>query len=172
MQEFQKYLEEDYIIYNKDIVLRDYVWIEKIITKDEKIIAYLEEPYEMVYFDIEEIISNGKISFEACEVYTMNKWKEDEKKIQKEAFFQQRKNQQDFNESINNHFRKKEKLNTQNEKKYRQLLSLPIVGNLEEKQIKTAYKIIVKKVHPDVGGSHETFIEVTKAKDILLEKIL
>ncbi len=172
MQGYEQFLEEDYIIYNKDIVLRDFVWIEKIEIKDYKAIAYLEEPYEMVFFDLEKLILNGKITFEACEVFTTQKWKEDEELIQKKAFFTQRKNQKEFDENINNFFRKKVNSIQQIEKKYRKLLDLPIHGELEKRQIKTAYKIIVKKVHPDVGGTHEAFIEVVRAKDILLENVV
>lgn len=172
MQDYEQFLEEDYIIYNKDIILRDFIWIEKIEAKGYKVIAYLEEPYEMVFFDLEELILNGKIAFESCEIFTTQKWEEDKEIIQKEAFFTQRKNQKEFNENINSFFRKKENSNQQIEKKYRKLLDLPIHGQLEKTQIKTAYKIIVKKVHPDVGGTHESFIEVARAKDILLDNIV
>lgn len=161
MEDYKKYLDEDFIIYNSQLVLRAFVWIEKIEAKDEQTIAYLEEPYEMVYFDLDKLILKGKISFEACKVYTTKKWNEELKQIQKEAFINQRKNQKQYIIKPEN----------KNQRKHRELLALPLEGILKQEQIKNAYRTLVKKVHPDVGGGHEKFIEVTFAKNELLKKL-
>jgi len=41
---------------------------------------------------------------------------------------------------------------------------------LEVSQIKSAFRVIAKKTHPDVGGSHEKFIKITQARDALLRE--
>ena len=51
---------------------------------------------------------------------------------------------------------------------HRQILDLPIEGLLKVSQIKMAFRLLAKKSHPDTGGSHEQFIEITKAHDALL----
>lgn len=166
MQDYEKYLEEEFVIYNAQLTLRDFVWIDRLEAIDNTILAFLEEPYEMVKFDLDELIFNGKISFESCEVYTTQKWEENQIKIQRD-YINQRKNQKEFNETIKNHTNKK----TKNDKKHRELLCLPLEGNLKVEEIKIAYRKVVKRVHPDVGGSHEKFIEITLARDILLNSV-
>lgn len=173
MQDFEKYLEEDFIIYNNKLGVRDFVSIGKIETYSNISSAWLESPYEMVGpFSLDELIITGKISFEQCVVMSEAKWEEEQILLQKEAFLNQRRRQEEFQDEIYKHNKKRANVLFGNEKEHRQILCLPIEGNLEENQIKTAYKIVVKKVHPDVGGSHEKFIQVTKAKDTLLENIV
>ena len=53
----------------------------------------------------------------------------------------------------------------------RALLALPAEEILEVKQVKAAYRRLVKTAHPDVGGSHERFVQITEARDILLERL-
>ncbi|MFX8637264.1 hypothetical protein ABTM28_21310, partial [Acinetobacter baumannii] len=40
------------------------------------------------------------------------------------------------------------------EQAYRATLNLPVEGELEPSQIKTAFRRRAQKVHPDVGGTH------------------
>ncbi len=46
---------------------------------------------------------------------------------------------------------------------------LSMAAPFTEKDLKVAFREAVKKVHPDVGGSDEAFIKVTKAYEILLK---
>ena len=55
-----------------------------------------------------------------------------------------------------------------NEKRYRESLNLPITGALKKAEIKAAYRRVAQKSHPDMGGKHEQFIFITKARDALL----
>lgn len=45
---------------------------------------------------------------------------------------------------------------------------LDIESDATENDIKKAYRTLSKKLHPDSGGSHEEFIQLGNAKDILL----
>lgn len=164
MQEFEHYLEEDFIIWNGTLGLRDFVTIGEIDSINHT--AYLEEPYEMVGpFCLSELCTKGQISFEACIVMSEDRWNKNRVFFQKEAFEKQRKIEEEFFQDINRYNKRK---NQTNEKEHRELLSLPLEGTLEISHIKSAFKKIAKTAHPDVGGSHEFFIKITEARDILI----
>lgn len=176
MQKYTDYLDEEFIIWNADLGMRDFVSIGKIDEDKDITVAWLEEPYEMVGpFSLDELLITGRITFAACIVMSGKKWEENQATLRRESFRRQRKTQREFYENVNRYNQRKENQNQKNkifsEKNYRELLSLPLSGLLKENQIKSAYRIVVKKVHPDVGGSHEEFIQVTEARDILLSKI-
>ncbi len=173
MQDCTKYLESNFIIWNGTLGVRDFVTIGEIDSKTNT--AWLDDPYEMVGpFCLEELFSIGQISFAACLVMTEKRWQEGKKEFQQEAYKNQCKVQRELNEEIKLHNQKRQQfqniLDQHSEREYRELLSLPLEGVLEVSQIKAAYRLIVKKVHPDVGGSHEKFIKITQARDTLLEK--
>ena len=92
------------------------------------------------------------------------KFKKDALYLREESFKKQQKAQKQFFSDVKNY-------NKSSELEYRELLSLPKEGALEISQIKAAYRRIIKVVHPDAGGSHERFIEITKARDFLLQDI-
>lgn len=149
-------MEEEYIIYNPSLGVRDFVTIGEI--DEQQTNAWLEEPYEMVGpFSLNELYTNGSINFAACIVMSREKWKQERIFLQQEAFRRQQNMQR-------THFKN-------DDAEYRKLLSLPLNEALESSQIKTAYRKIIKKVHPDVGGTHEMFIKITTAKDALLKKL-
>ena len=171
MQDNTEYLEADFIIWNGTLGVRDFVTLGEIDPKNNT--ACLDEPYEMVGpFCLDELISCGQISFAACIVMTQQRWQEGKKLFQQEAFTKQCKIQRELNEEIKLHNKKRQYFmqtrSLVSEKEYRELLSLPLEGILEITQIKTAYKKVAKKAHPDVGGSHEMFVKLTQARDALL----
>jgi len=161
-------MNEEYIIFNPTLGVRDFVLIGETETNSGKTNAWLDDPYDMVGpFDLNELEINGQISFAACIVMTTKKWQEDRIFLQQQAFKKQQKAQKEHFDNIRQ-FNKKNDQYTEIE--HRRLLCLPIEGRLEASQIKTAYRKVIKKVHPDVGGSHEKFIEITEARDTLLKK--
>ena len=171
----QEYLTEEFIIWNGSYGVRDFVTIShtKNDTNKNTIYAWLDEPYEMVGpFNLDELYQNGQITFAACTVMTKTRWVKDKYFLYDESMIQQRKAQEKFNEQIHQHNKKRRQyhnnLEQDSEKKHRELLCLPINGVLEISQIKIAYRKIVKKVHPDVGGNAELFIQITHARDALL----
>ena len=171
LQDCEEYLEVDFIIWNSNYGVRDFVTIGRV---DDSKNAWLDDPYEMVGpFSLDELLEIGEISFAACVVMSQDKWKENNSLLRQESFEKQCRLQQQFQEDIKKHNKKRAQFQTNleqhSQKEHRELLSLPIEGVLEVSQIKAAYRSIVKKVHPDVGGTHEKFIKITQARDALLE---
>lgn len=161
-------MEETFIIFNGNLGVHDFVTIGEMKTENGQTIAWLEEPYEMVGpFNLNELQINGEFSFAACIVMSQEKWKRERVSLQKEALKRQQKAQQEHYENIRRYNRKKQYLD--DEKKHREILCLPIEGVLEAIEIKAAYRKLVKTQHPDVGGSHEKFIQITAARDALLK---
>ncbi|WP_428739003.1 J domain-containing protein [Sulfurimonas sp.] len=160
-------MEEEFIIFNGSLGVHDIVTIGEFKVENGKTTAWLEEPYEMVGpFNLDELISDSTISFAECMVMSVEKWKKERKTLLQQAFIKQQKIQQEHFENIRRYNQQRH----YNDKEHRELLCLPLEGILEANQIKTAYRKLSKKVHPDLGGSHEKFIEITVARDTLLKK--
>jgi hypothetical protein len=144
-------MEEEFIIFNPTLGICDLVSIGKTDHTD----AWLEEPYDMVGpFDVNELKTKGKISFAACFVMSKKRWQDERISLGQKAYSRQRKVYDAHHKS---------------DKEYREILYLPLDGELSISQIKTAYRKLIKKAHPDVGGSHEHFIKITQARDALLK---
>jgi hypothetical protein len=53
---------------------------------------------------------------------------------------------------------------------HRQLLGLPLGRRLSGVEIHRAYKRVAKRAHPDAGGSAREFLELSAARDALMNK--
>lgn len=176
MDLIEQYLEEEFIIWNEILGIRDFVTIGEVIQEDNKIKIFLDDPYDMVGpLDLKELLSNQEISFEACVVMTKENWYHHKEHLQQQAFKKQQKIQREFQEKLRKkNQNKQQQFNTKNqhsEKEYRKLLSLPIEGTLTITQIKTAYKKTAKSTHPDTGGDHNQFVLINEAKEILIQAL-
>lgn len=164
MNNTDRYLEIDFIIWNSNLGIRDFVKIGEIDRKNNT--AYLDEPYEMVGpLCLNKLFSKGEITFAACVVMTEEKWEESKKQFYKKTLENQQKSNKEFYENINKYNKRKR---YSNEKEYRELLSLPLEGLLKESEIKRAFRKLAKTTHPDVGGSKELFLKITQARDALI----
>lgn len=56
------------------------------------------------------------------------------------------------------------------EERYRQLLGLPLGRRLSEAEIHVAYKRLAKHAHPDAGGNVRAFLELSAARDVLMQE--
>lgn len=173
MEDIRQHLEDEFIIWNSSFGVRDFVTIGEIKKEDNIIKIWLDDPYDMVSpLNLEELLLKGKLSFEACIVMTKEYWQSQQHQLKKESYHKQQKIHKEFQEDIKQHNKKQEHFNSnqnkKSEKKYRELLCLPVNGKLEISQIKTAYRKVAKTTHPDVGGDHEKFVLITEAKEILL----
>jgi hypothetical protein len=56
------------------------------------------------------------------------------------------------------------------EERYRQLLGLPLGRRLSENEIHRAYKLLAKHAHPDAGGNVKAFLELSAARDALMNE--
>ncbi len=170
MEDNADYMEEDFIIWNSALGVRDFVTIGRVEFESGAAKAWLDEPYEMVGpFCLDELLLSGQISFAACIVISQERWEEDQDSIRREASLKQKKAQDDIHR-----YNKKKHSESRfiSEKEHRELLCLPMEGVLEISQIKAAYKKAAKRTHPDAGGTHEQFVLVGRARDALLEKRL
>jgi len=138
--------------------------------------AWLEQPFDMVGpFSLDELETVGRIAFAACIVMSRQRWQEDQRALRSDAYARRRAAQQRLHEEsarFNGH-RPRHRSNGQpaDEAQYRETLRLPPAGKLEALQIKTAFRRLAQKLHPDVGGSHEQFLRITAARNALLEFI-
>ena len=57
------------------------------------------------------------------------------------------------------------------EERYRQMLGLPLDGRLSAPEIHRAWKRAAKSAHPDAGGSAQAFLELSAARDALIEGV-
>ncbi|MDX1913999.1 MAG: J domain-containing protein [Methylophilus sp.] len=136
--------------------------------------AWLDKPYDMVGpFSLDELETVGRITFAACIVMSRQRWQEDQGELRRDAYERRRaaqeriyEEQAQFNEGYS---RYRSNSHSLNDRQHREVLSLPIDGKLEPSQIKTAFRRLAQKVHPDVGGSHEQFLRITEARNALLE---
>lgn len=160
----------EWIIWNSAIGIRDFVTIGHVDTQEN--VAWLESPYQMVGpFSIEELTTQGEISFAECVVMSKQKWQDERESLLTISMMRRRKAQQEFFEELEKKSRRKQYNHTHELEEFRTLLNLPISGTLEISQIKSAYRKAAKKAHPDAGGTQEMFLRVKEAHDTLLEWI-
>jgi len=173
----QYWEDEQWIIWNSALGVRDFVIIDRVEAGPDSRVAWLEEPYDMVGpFDFDELETNGRINYAACIVMSRQKWQEDQSQLMQEAFEKRRKAQQRAFEELRRSNRRKQQrgnpFQQASEREHRELLCLPLDGELEASEIKAAFRRLARTAHPDVGGSHELFIRITEARDVLLELVL
>jgi hypothetical protein len=162
--------DEEWIIWNSALGLRDFVMIGEIDTHQRK--AWLDSPYQMVGpFSLDELRTNGLISFAQCVVMSKQKWQDERESLLEVSRIRRHKSQQEFFEELEKRNRQKRELYPQVLVEYRSLLNLPTQGSLELSQIKSAYRKTAKKAHPDAGGNHELFVRIKEAYDALLELV-
>lgn len=169
--------EEQWVIWNDSYGVVDTVSLGKIEMKAARRAAWLNEPYDMVGpFNLDELETIGRIHFAACTIMSRKKWEEDQFELRKASLEKRRKAQRRFFEDMEkaNRDRRRPRSHYQkfNEKECRDLLKLPISGELDPSEIKSAFRKLAKKVHPDVGGNHEHFIQITEARDVLLQNFV
>lgn len=166
--------EEQWVIWNSAYGIVDTVVLGRVERAQNTANAWLSEPYDMVGpFSLNELEENGQINYAACTIMSRQRWKKDQVKLRQESLKKRREAQRLFEEHVRENSYKRVRSGhfmTLSEKQCRELLNLPVSGVIKSSQIKTAYRKIVKKTHPDVGGSQETFVQITEARDVLLER--
>ncbi|MCP5419927.1 MAG: J domain-containing protein [Gammaproteobacteria bacterium] len=139
--------------------------------------AWLDEPFDMVGpFDLDELLTHGRIVFAACIVMSRQRWQTDQAELRRESVRQRRATQQRMNEEFTRYSHRHARFQERrppmvDERAHREALNLPVSGALERSQVNAAFRRLAQKAHPDVGGSHEQFVRITRARDVLLETI-
>lgn len=175
MQEAPWYETEQVVVWNGKIGIRDFAMIDRVEADAQGRNAWLEDPYGMVGpFDFDALESQGRIDFAACTVMSLAQWRRDGQALIHAAMRHRQKQTERLFEELKRANARKRRHGSPSaqtgEREMRALLELPTEGVLEVRQIKTAYRRLVKTAHPDVGGNHELFVQITEARDILLER--
>ena len=135
--------------------------------------AWLDIPFDVVGpFNLNELETSGRIRFEACIVMSREKWRDDQVELRRAAFEQRQKMYERLNQeyAFFGHDRRQQRpLHKDTEQQHRQSLNLPTEGNLTKSQVKAAFRKLAQKAHPDAGGSHEEFIRISEARNVLIE---
>jgi hypothetical protein len=175
MHERESHVErEQWVIWNGTSGILAMVMIGRVEVTIDGRSAWLDKPFDMVGpFSLDELETVGRIAFAACIVMSRQRWQEDQGVLRREAYEKRRAAQHRayeeearFNQRHRWH---RSNSASHNEMQYREALNLPIEGKLEPSQIKTAYRRLAQKAHPDAGGSHEQFVRITEARNALLE---
>jgi len=167
--------EEQWVIWNGSFGILDTVTIGQVEFDAGVRSAWLDEPYDMVGpFDLDELEDSGRISFAACIVMSRQRWQMDQVELRRESIKLRREAQQRlFEEQARYNERRmggSSPIQLIDDKQHRELLDLPVDGELEVSQIKAAFRRLAQKSHPDMGGSHEQFVRITEAKNALLAR--
>lgn len=136
--------------------------------------AWLDEPFDMVGpFSLDALERDGRIAFAACIVMSRQRWQDDQGALRRESLNTRRAAQQRMDEEFARFSggRRRSDItpHAPDERPHRAALDLPADGPLERRQVNAAFRRLAQKAHPDVGGSHEQFVRITKARDVLLE---
>ena len=166
--------EEQWVIWNGAYGIVDTVTIARVEVASGGRKGWLDAPYEMVGpFSLDELETSGKIGFAECTVMSRQKWQEEQVALRRESVEKRREAQaRMFEEFARYNERRRQRpgrMGQFSDQEQRELLELPTGGALEVSQIKAAFRRLAKKAHPDVGGSHERFVRITEARDVLLE---
>jgi hypothetical protein len=138
--------------------------------------AWMDSPFDMLGpFNLDELETHGRIAFAACLVMSRQRWQDDQVELRRESYETRRAAQDRLNEKharFNGGRRRRRNQRQQiDARQHRKTLNLPVDGKLERSQIKTAFRRLAQKAHPDAGGNHEQFIRITEARNALLEEI-
>lgn len=168
--------DEEWVIWNGGLGLVTTATLGRVEVGSSGRKAWLDEPFDMVGpFKLDELETHGRISFAACIVMSRQRWQEDQAALKRESMNLRRAAHERMNEEFahfssrqSRHHGKRQPLD---EREHREVLNLPANGKLERRQVNAAYRRLAQKAHPDVGGSHEQFVRITKARTVLLETI-
>lgn len=137
--------------------------------------AWLARPFDMVGpFSLDELEARGRIAFAACVVMSRQRWQADQAALRRLAHERRRDaqarmaaEQARFNDGggWNGHPMPAD------DRPHREALNLPLDGALDPARIKAAFRRLAQKAHPDVGGSHEHFVRISRARDVLLDGV-
>lgn len=137
--------------------------------------AWLARPFDMVGpFSLDELETCGRIAFAACVVMSRERWQADQAGLRRQAHERRREaqarmaaEQARFNEGRGWNGRPMQS----DDRPHREALNLPLDGALDPARIKAAFRRLAQKAHPDVGGSHEQFVRISRARDVLLDGV-
>lgn len=149
---------EEWVIWNGSLGFLDMVTIGHIEDDACGRRAFLAPPYDVVGpFSLEELEAVGRIVFGECLVMSRQRWQEDQVDLRVEG--RQKRRAFPFRPD-----------DTDDDGELREVLNLPMQGELEPSQINAAFRRQAKTAHPDAGGSDEHYRRIAEARDALLRQ--
>jgi hypothetical protein len=148
-------VKEEWVVYNGSLGVADKVTIGLIEEGEGGRSACLAPPYDAVGpFSLDDLETLGRIAFGACFVLSLEKWRELQDELRLEALEKRRAMllRQSYDDQED-----------------REILNLPMEGELTPAEINAAFRQLAKIMHPDAGGSDEDYCRITEARDALLE---
>jgi len=147
---------EGWVVYNGSLGVADKVTIGQIEQHESGRTACLAPPYDAVGpFNLDELEKEGRVAFGACLVLSLQKWAEIQDELRAEALKKRRAAML---------------MNSYDGQEHRELLKLPLEGELLPSEINAAFRRLAKKAHPDAGGSNEEYRLISEARDALIEQ--
>jgi hypothetical protein len=148
--------KEGWVVYNGSLGVADKVTIGLVEEGEGGRSACLAPPYDAVGpFSLDELETQGRVAFGACIVLSLQKWTELQDELRAEALKKRRalmlRDAYDGQE-------------------HREILKLPMEGELLPSEINAAFRRLAKKAHPDAGGSNEDYRRISEARDALIEQ--
>ncbi len=148
--------QEGWVVYNGSLGVADKVTIGLVEQGPAGRSASLAPPYDAVGpFSLDELEREGRITFGACIVLSLAKWAELQNEIRAEAI--KKRQAAMLRDSYDG-------------TEHRQILKLPLEGELLPSEINAAFRRMAKKAHPDAGGSSEDYRRISEARDALIEQ--
>ncbi|WP_020175570.1 J domain-containing protein [Methyloferula stellata] len=148
--------KEGWVVYNGSLGVADKVTIGLVEEGEGGRSACLAPPYDAVGpFSLDELETQGQVAFGACIVLSLQKWAQLQDELRAEALKKRRalmlRDAYDGQE-------------------HREILKLPMEGELLPSEINAAFRRLAKKAHPDAGGSNEDYRRISEARDALIEQ--
>jgi hypothetical protein len=148
--------KEGWVVYNGSLGVADKVAIGLIEEGEGGRTACLAPPYDAVGpFSLDELETQGRVAFGACIVLSLQKWAELQDELRAEALKKRRALM--LRDAYDGH-------------EHREILKLPMEGELLPSEINAAFRRLAKKAHPDAGGSNEDYRRISEARDALIEQ--
>jgi hypothetical protein len=168
--------DEEWVIWNGGHGLVTTATLGRVETGSNGRQAWLDEPFDMVGpFSLDELETHGRIAFAACIVMSRQRWREDQAALKHESRKQRRVAEERLHEEFARFYGHRgsppARRQPADEREHREVLNLPAEGKLERRHVNAAFRRLAQKAHPDVGGSHEQFVRISKARTVLLETI-
>lgn len=169
--------EEEWVIWNAGLGLVATGVLGRVEAASGGRQAWMDEPFEMLGpFDLDALERHGCIAFAACIVMSRQRWRDEQVALRRESLRLRQAAQQRLHEEFS-HFSGRRAGSSDgksglrpslDERPHRAALNLPASGKLERRQVNAAFRRLAQKAHPDVGGSHEQFVRIAKAREVLL----
>lgn len=168
--------DEEWVIWNGQLGLVTTAALGYVETGASGRKAWLAEPFDMVGpFSLDELETHGRIAFAACLVMSRLRWQEDQAVLKRESRILRQAAQQRMNEEFERFYgrqsRPQARRQAPDEREHREALELPADGKIDRREVNIAFRRLAQKAHPDVGGNHEQFVRIAKARSVLLDAI-